>query len=187
MKIRGFRIELSEIEAVLAAAGGTSISAAAVKVLQDPAGQDQIVGYVAPAATAKATTASVSAGGSVVDIAALQGLLRQQLPGYMVPVAIICITEGFKTTANGKVDTSSLPVPDWAALERSNAGQASGGREEPANEQERAALAMFAEVSLRAGACRRSTESAIGVSTVSAKWQLTLPCLRNIQNGLVQD
>ncbi|WDZ85827.1 non-ribosomal peptide synthetase [Micromonospora cathayae] len=95
VKIRGHRIELSEIEAVLQSHPQVH---RAVAHLHRAAGGPSIVGYVVPVPGARP------------DPAALLAALGQQLPGYMLPGAILLL-DRLPTTANGKVDRGALPAP----------------------------------------------------------------------------
>jgi amino acid adenylation domain-containing protein len=96
VKVRGFRIELGEIEAVLRQ--HPAIADAVALVREDVPGDRRIVGYVI-AADASAQTAD------------LRGHLRESLPDYMVPSAIVSM-EAWPLTPNGKIDRKALPAPD---------------------------------------------------------------------------
>ena len=99
VKVRGFRIELGEIEAVLLAQPGVAGAAVVVRGEGDGA---TLVGYVS-AAESGAPSPS-----------ALRAALRQHLPEYMVPPAVMVI-ERIPLTANGKLDRRALPAPRYAA------------------------------------------------------------------------
>ncbi|HVR98703.1 MAG TPA: amino acid adenylation domain-containing protein, partial [Thermoanaerobaculia bacterium] len=93
VKIRGFRIELGEIEAVLAALPG--VREAVVIARESPAGDRRLVAYVVG-------TAEIDA-------------LRERLPDYMVPSALVTLP-AFPLTPNGKVDRKALSAgaaPEW--------------------------------------------------------------------------
>lgn len=132
VKIRGFRIELAEIEEVLRSLDG--VEHAAVAVTKNRAGYDQLLGYVTAAATEGAGPNGAEPDGSGLDTAELRQLLRRQLPDYMVPAAVQQIA-AIPLTANGKLDTRSLPAP-----EQETAVSA------PRNERERIVADAFKEV-----------------------------------------
>jgi amino acid adenylation domain-containing protein len=96
VKLRGFRIELGEIESVLAEQ--PTVKQAVVVVREDVPGDKRLAAYV----TARE--------GQTCDPQALRRALREAVPDYMVPAAVVPL-ETFPLTANGKVDRSALPIP----------------------------------------------------------------------------
>ncbi|UKD56651.1 amino acid adenylation domain-containing protein [Amycolatopsis sp. FU40] len=100
VKVRGFRIELGEVEAALAACPGVGRAAAAVR--PDASGDPRLIGYVA---AGEAGTA---------DPVAIRDLLRERLPEYLVPAAVL-VLDDFPRTPNGKLDRRALPEPAFAA------------------------------------------------------------------------
>ncbi len=122
VKIRGFRIEPSEIQAALTRLPG--IAQAVVIAREDQPGDVRLIAYVVPS------------GGSEPSLPQLRQDLRQQLPDYMVPAAIVVIDD-IPLTPNGKIDRASLPAPDHTA--------ASTGRA-PRTPREEILCALFAEV-----------------------------------------
>src|SRR5439155_927061 len=86
-------------------------------------GGTQLVGYV------------VLAAGCAADAGELRAHVGARLPEYMVPSAIV-VVDGFPLTANGKLDRSALPAPEF---------RASVGRL-PRSPQEELLCALFAEV-----------------------------------------
>lgn len=97
IKIRGFRIELEEIEFVLSKRTGVKQSIVLAK--EDSRGDKQLIAYVA---------SDNDRAGSSDD---LRDFLREQLPEYMVPSAIVVLSK-LPLTANGKVDRQALPAPE---------------------------------------------------------------------------
>ncbi len=97
VKLRGFRIELGEIEAVLR--GRPEVREAVAVVREEGAGGGRLVAYV------------VGRPGQPADGSALLGFLRQALPDYMVPAALV-VLPALPLTANGKVDRRALPAPE---------------------------------------------------------------------------
>ncbi|OLF19035.1 non-ribosomal peptide synthetase [Actinophytocola xanthii] len=118
VKIRGYRVELGEIEAVLA--GHPDLTQAAV-VAVDAGPARRLVGYVVP--------------GGAPSAEGLREYLRERLPDYMVPAAIVPV-DHLPLTVNGKLDVKALPQPELTAA----TGRA------PATATERTLCALFAEV-----------------------------------------
>jgi len=117
VKVRGLRIELGEIEAEVKAVDG--VQAAAVIVREDTPGDQRIVAYVV----------------GQVDGADVKRQVARQLPGYMVPSAVVTL-DALPLTVNGKLDVRALPAPV--------VGEAGGGRR-PTTPREEAACRCFAE------------------------------------------
>nr|WP_279635659.1 non-ribosomal peptide synthetase [Corallococcus carmarthensis] len=101
VKVRGFRIELGEIEAALRRIPGLKD---AVVVAKGEAADKRLVAYV----TARE--------GHSLDSESLKAHLRQQLPEYMVPSALM-VLDALPLNANGKVDRKALPEPDAHTIE----------------------------------------------------------------------
>ncbi len=100
VKLRGMRVEIGEVEAVLA---------------EHPAvAQAAVVAADGPAGAASGLTAFVTArSGRVVDERDVRRWLRERLPEYMLPAAIVNL-RALPLTASGKVDRARLretPVP----------------------------------------------------------------------------
>ncbi|HUG37547.1 MAG TPA: amino acid adenylation domain-containing protein, partial [Candidatus Limnocylindrales bacterium] len=93
VKIRGFRVEPSEIEAALER--HPAVQGSAVIVDETAPGDRRLVAYV------------VAPGSTVAE---LRAYLRQSLPEYMVPAALVAIP-ALPLTPGGKLDRSALPPP----------------------------------------------------------------------------
>jgi acyl-CoA ligase (AMP-forming) (exosortase A-associated) len=93
IKTSGYRVSPTEIEDVLYASGLVG-EAAAIGVPHAVLGQ-AIVAVVAPVA------------GGTVDVAAVEGLLKRELPLYMVP-SLIEVRSSLPRNPNGKIDRAGL-------------------------------------------------------------------------------
>ena len=97
VKVRGFRIELGEIESVLRR--HPAIREAVVSMREDKSGEKRLVAYL------------IGEERAVHD--SLRGYLKENLPEYMIPSAMIWL-EAFPLTASGKIDRKALPAPGTA-------------------------------------------------------------------------
>ncbi|ADZ90233.1 non-ribosomal peptide synthetase [Marinomonas mediterranea] len=98
VKIRGFRLELEEIESVLTAHHTVQHCAVLLQGQGEDKGQSEqayLVAFVVPYA------------GGQLDEAVLRRELVKQLPDYMVPAQMHCVTH-LPLTANGKIDGNAL-------------------------------------------------------------------------------
>ncbi len=100
VKVRGYRIELEEIQAVLT--GSPAVLDAVVQVRPGTKEAGQLAAYVIPRP------------GSEFSLPALRAYLRERLPHYMLPAAIVPL-ESFPRGSTGKVDRSRLPEPSQEA------------------------------------------------------------------------
>ena len=98
VKVRGYRIELGEIESALTALPGVREAIAIVRddTREDTPGDPRLVAYVT---------------GEATDAADLRQSLRDTLPDFMIPSAIVLLP-ALPLTPSGKIDRKSLPAPD---------------------------------------------------------------------------
>ncbi|QED47026.1 non-ribosomal peptide synthetase [Cytobacillus dafuensis] len=96
VKIRGYRIELKEIEAALLK--HSSVRNGVVKVNEDINKQKCLCAYYVAE--------------DQIEPSELRDELKKRLPSYMIPSFFIELNE-LPLTVNGKVDTQSLPNPDY--------------------------------------------------------------------------
>ena len=97
VKIHGHRIELGEIETVLTQY--RCIREAIAISRTEPSGEKRIVVYYVPTPD------------EFPKVSELRAFISKSLPAYMVPAVFIQL-KSFPLTANGKIDRSSLPVPE---------------------------------------------------------------------------
>jgi aspartate racemase len=100
VKIRGHRIEPGEIENTLVQ--HPAVREALVLVREDRPGDPRLAAYVVPHPDQQ------------IAADALRDFLKEKLPEYMVPAAIV-LQERLPLTVNAKVDRQALPAPDPAA------------------------------------------------------------------------
>ncbi len=131
VKIAGFRVEPGEVEAVLAE--HPAVAQAAVLAREFDGTGVRLVAYAVPRADG-------------VDEAALRRWMRDRLPGYLVPSALVML-DALPLSAHGKIDRRALPAPD--ALDPPLPGFS-----EPRGDTERAVAQAWREV--------------LGISRVSA-------------------
>jgi amino acid adenylation domain-containing protein len=131
VKVRGFRIELGEIEAALIR--HSAVKQAVVVVREDENGDKRLLGYVVLGRESSHANGHPPAPITGED---LRAHLKQQVPDYMVPQAVVILRK-LPLTANGKIDRQALPEPEQAATRTYIA---------PRTETERAIRDIWAEV-----------------------------------------
>ncbi|WP_179198327.1 non-ribosomal peptide synthetase [Nostoc sp. T09] len=97
VKIRGFRIELGEIETVLKQ--HPQVQETVVITREDVPGNKRLVAYLVPQSK------------SATTINELRNWLKDKLPDFMLPSAIVLLKE-LPLSPNGKVDRKALPAPE---------------------------------------------------------------------------
>jgi non-ribosomal peptide synthetase-like protein len=95
VKLGGRRIELGEVDSALLALPGVAGAAAAVRTAG--AGNQVLVGYLAPSP------------GAELDLPAVQRRLREVLPAALVPLLVV--VDEIPARTSGKVDRDALPWP----------------------------------------------------------------------------
>src|SRR5579864_3754213 len=118
VKVRGYRIEPGEIEGVLREHGG--VKEAVVVVREGEGGDKRLVGYV--------VVGERGEGKGRVTGQELKSYVRERLPEYMVPGAVVML-EKLPLTPNGKVDRKALPRPEWKSEADKYVGPHSGTEE----------------------------------------------------------
>ncbi|WP_407977308.1 amino acid adenylation domain-containing protein [Brucella pseudogrignonensis] len=98
VKVRGYRIETTEIEAALLALEGVE---AALVVAEPVEGSHRLIAYC---------IAHNANEDKQVLAQSLRRQLREHLPDYMVPAALV-VLDAFPLTVNGKIDRAQLPAP----------------------------------------------------------------------------
>ncbi len=121
VKVRGFRIELGEIESVLREHPDVKDAVVAAR-------DNTLIGYYIPTEGDRAELRGE-----------LRAHLRQRLPEYMVPSALVAM-DAFPLTPAGKIDRKSLPAAD--ALRREAAAEYVA----PRNDTEARLAAMAGEL-----------------------------------------
>ena len=106
VKLRGFRIELEEIQNLLNQ--HPLVNESLVMLREDQPGQKRLVAYITHARQHAGDHPSLPSAATSTQLLAY---LKQKLPEYMAPSAII-VLESFPLSPNGKIDRSSLPVPE---------------------------------------------------------------------------
>lgn len=99
VKVRGFRIELGEIEATIMQFPG--MRECVVTASEDQNGEKRLLAYI------------VTTGQPAIEH--LRSYLKQKLPDYMAPAAIIPMQQ-LPLTENRKVDRRALPKPELNQL-----------------------------------------------------------------------
>ena len=95
VKLRGYRIEPGEIEAALN--GHEAVRQSVVVAMEDDGGDKRLIGYVVVEGEVRGEE--------------VKRYLRERVPGYMAPEAIVVLKE-MPLTVNGKIDRRRLPTPD---------------------------------------------------------------------------
>lgn len=112
VKVRGYRIELGEIEATLL--HYPAISSATVIVREDRPGDRRLVAYVVLKEEGVVADEFSDAPHGGFDVAEVRSFLKERLPSYMVPSAIVPL-DALPLTPHGKLHYRALPIPEASA------------------------------------------------------------------------
>ncbi|HEX5750369.1 MAG TPA: amino acid adenylation domain-containing protein, partial [Archangium sp.] len=123
VKLRGYRIELPEVEAALLA--HPEVREAVAVVREDSPGDKRLVAYV-------------TSDSPRLDTSALRSFLKQRLPDFMLPSALVRL-EALPLTSTSKVDRKALPPPNV-----SSSGH-TGHFVEPTTELERQLVSIWSQ------------------------------------------
>lgn len=107
VKIRGNRIELGEIEARLRRHPGLRDCVASA--LPDPLGETRLVVHLVPA------------GRTAPSLHDIHEFLRDQLPDYMLPDAVVAM-DALPLLSSGKTDRRALPAPAFSTPQKQSGG-----------------------------------------------------------------
>jgi amino acid adenylation domain-containing protein len=99
VKLHGFRIELGEVDAALGEHPG--VQAVITDLRRNGEGESRLVSYVV-----RQTEGAPTAG-------QLQEFLKERLPVYMMPAALVFLPQ-LPLTSNGKVNRRELPEPEMS-------------------------------------------------------------------------
>ena len=127
VKLNGYRIELEEIEHRLQMHPAVDHAVCAVNKTEN--NRSQLVAYV-----------SAKDAGERIDIHQLSYWLSETLPEYMVPTKWAFV-QGFKLTANGKIDRRQLPADNFIDVESEQSNYVA-----PATASEHLLASIFAKV-----------------------------------------
>lgn len=105
VKVRGYRIELGEIESVLRE--HEQVQEAVVLLKGEAKEEKRLIAYVVAAAEGETTAQT------------LRDYLKETLPAYMIPSAVV-LMDAMPLTANGKIDARALPDAGEKRAEGSN-------------------------------------------------------------------
>jgi amino acid adenylation domain-containing protein len=116
VQIRGYRIELGEIEAVLR--GHPAVKESVALALENEPGEKRLVAYVVTDLGYQSLDGGwgsegvnpIPTGGDNSLESELKSYIREKLPDYMTPTAIIELNR-MPMTPNGKIDRRALPTP----------------------------------------------------------------------------
>jgi amino acid adenylation domain-containing protein len=124
VKIRGFRIELGEIEAVLSQHPGVQEAVVVAREeaedggsrMEDRPAHSTIHSPKARSHSKQLVAYVVAGNDSSLTVSELRSFLKEKLPPYMVPSAVV-VLDALPLTPNGKVNRNALPAPDEARPE----------------------------------------------------------------------
>ncbi|MGW8394217.1 amino acid adenylation domain-containing protein [Pseudoduganella sp. HUAS MS19] len=156
VKVRGYRVELGEVENALSLLPGVE---SVVVLAQAVNNTQRLVGYCVVPGLDEARRAAKSAE--------LLAALRQVLPDYMVPAALV-VMERFPRNVSGKVDRKQLPVPHAGPGTAPAAGNAQTGSDGDAGPLPLLVARAMADVLRLASASVDDDFFALGGDSISA-------------------